>query len=61
MTVVSALVSFARSNPSPSIEGLPSSKGGAMSGKVLYVKFVLLMVAVAAIALAVGSDPWGPN
>ena len=32
-----------------------------MSGKVLYVKFVLLMVAVAAIALAVGSDPWGPN
>jgi hypothetical protein len=32
-----------------------------MSGKVLYVKFVLLMVAMATVALALGREPWGPN
>ena len=32
-----------------------------MSGKALYVRFVLLMVVLGTIALALGSDPWGPN
>jgi hypothetical protein len=32
-----------------------------MSGKVLYVKFVLLMVSMTALALALGKEPWGPN
>ena len=32
-----------------------------MSGKALYVKFVFLAVAVAALALALGNEPWGPN
>ena len=32
-----------------------------MSGKVLYVKFVFLVVAVAALAVALGNEPWGPN
>jgi hypothetical protein len=32
-----------------------------MSGKSLYVKFVLLMLVVAALAVALGGEPWGPN
>jgi hypothetical protein len=32
-----------------------------MSGKALYVKFVLLMLVVAALAVALGGEPWGPN
>jgi hypothetical protein len=32
-----------------------------MSSKSLYVKFVLLMLVVAALAVAVGGEPWGPN
>jgi hypothetical protein len=32
-----------------------------MSGKSLYVKFVLLMLVVAALAIAFGGEPWGPN
>jgi hypothetical protein len=32
-----------------------------MSGKVLYVKLVLLMTALTAVALALGNEPWGPN
>jgi hypothetical protein len=32
-----------------------------MSGKALYVKFVLLMLVVAAFAVAFGGEPWGPN
>jgi len=32
-----------------------------MSGKALYVKFVLMMTVLAALAIALGSDPWGPN
>jgi hypothetical protein len=32
-----------------------------MSGKALYVKFVLLMLVLGMLALALGSDPWGPN
>ena len=27
----------------------------------LYVKFALLMVALAAISVVVGGSPWGPN
>jgi hypothetical protein len=32
-----------------------------MSGKSLYVKFALLMLVVAALAVALGGEPWGPN
>ena len=32
-----------------------------MSSKSLYVKFVLLMLVVAAIAIGFGGEPWGPN
>jgi hypothetical protein len=32
-----------------------------MSGRALYVKFVLLMVAAATISLVLGTEPWGPN
>jgi hypothetical protein len=32
-----------------------------MSGKSMYVKFVLLMLVVAALAVALGGEPWGPN
>jgi hypothetical protein len=32
-----------------------------MSSKSLYVKFVLLMLVVAALAVALGGEPWGPN
>jgi hypothetical protein len=31
-----------------------------MSGKALYVKFTLLMLVVAALAMVLGGDPWGP-
>jgi hypothetical protein len=32
-----------------------------MLRKALYVKFVLLMLALGSIAVALGTDPWGPN
>lgn len=32
-----------------------------MLRNVLYVKFVLLVVILASLALAIGSEPWGPN
>jgi hypothetical protein len=32
-----------------------------MSGKSLYVKFVLLMLVVAVLAMVLGGEPWGPN
>ena len=32
-----------------------------MSGKSLYVKFVLLMLVLGTVSLALGSEPWGPN
>ena len=32
-----------------------------MSGNALYVKFVLLMSVLAALALVLGNEPWGPN
>jgi hypothetical protein len=32
-----------------------------MSGKALYVKFVLLMLVLGTLAIALGSEPWGPN
>jgi hypothetical protein len=31
-----------------------------MSGKALYFKFALLMLAVALLASFLGNDPWGP-
>ena len=32
-----------------------------MLRNALYLKFVLLMVALAAISVVVGGSPWGPN
>jgi hypothetical protein len=32
-----------------------------MLRKALYVKFVLLMLALGTLALTLGTDPWGPN
>jgi len=32
-----------------------------MSGRALYVKFVLLTVIAATLSLALGTEPWGPN
>jgi hypothetical protein len=32
-----------------------------MSGKSLYVKFVLVMLVLAALASVLGTEPWGPN
>jgi hypothetical protein len=32
-----------------------------MSRKAFYAKFVLLMVVLAAVSLALGTEPWGPN
>jgi hypothetical protein len=31
-----------------------------MSGKSLYVRLALLMLIVAALAMFLGGDPWGP-
>jgi hypothetical protein len=31
-----------------------------MSGKALYVRFALLMLVVAMLAMFLGNDPWGP-
>ena len=32
-----------------------------MSGKALYVKFVLLVLVLGSIAFVLGTEPWGPN
>jgi len=32
-----------------------------MFRNALYVKFVLLMLVLGTLALALGTDPWGPN
>ena len=32
-----------------------------MSGTSLYVRFGLLMLVVAALAMLLGGDPWGPG
>jgi hypothetical protein len=32
-----------------------------MSGKALYVKFVLLALVLTSLAIALGTEPWGPN
>jgi len=46
--------------PSPSFEGLPSSKEEHMLRNTLYLKFALLMVALAALSVVLGGSPWGP-
>src|SRR6266536_1661529 len=51
----------ARVKSSSSFRGAPRSKEEQMSGRALYVKFVLLMVAAATLSLALGTEPWGPN
>jgi hypothetical protein len=32
-----------------------------MSGKSLYVKFVLVVLVLSALASVLGTEPWGPN
>ena len=32
-----------------------------MSRQTLYVKLVVLIVVLSSLAIALGSDPWGPN
>jgi hypothetical protein len=32
-----------------------------MSGKAMYVKFVLLVLVLASLAMVLGTEPWGPN
>jgi hypothetical protein len=32
-----------------------------VSRNALYVKLVLLMLVLAALSIALGSEPWGPN
>jgi hypothetical protein len=32
-----------------------------MSSNAMYVKFVLLMLVLVAVAMFVGVDPWGPG
>jgi hypothetical protein len=31
-----------------------------MSGKSLYVRLTMLLLVVAAVAMVLGGDPWGP-
>ena len=60
LTTVSSTGSVRGSSPSPSFEGLPSSKEEPMFRNALYVKFALLMVALAALSVVLGGSPWGP-
>jgi hypothetical protein len=46
-------------HPGPSIEGL-HKKENHMSRKATLIKFALLMVLLVALAMFMGSDPWGP-
>jgi hypothetical protein len=59
LTTVSSLGSVLQ--PSPSFEGFPSSKEEQMLRNAFYVKFVLLMLVLAALAVVVAGEPWGPN
>jgi hypothetical protein len=53
------LVHVSLVNPGPSIEGL-QHKENHMSRNATFVKFALLMVLLVALAMLMGSDPWGP-
>jgi hypothetical protein len=55
------LGSVPASIPSPSFEGLTSSKEEHMLRNAFYTKFVLLMLVLAVLSLALGNEPWGPN
>ncbi len=59
LTTVSSLGSVAL--PSPSFEGLPSSKEEQMLRNAFYTKFVLLLLVLAAAAWILGNEPWGPG
>jgi hypothetical protein len=48
-------------SPSPSTEGLPSSKEEPMLRNALYVKFAILVVALTVLSIVAGTSPWGPN
>jgi len=61
LTRVSVLGSVPASIPSPSFEGLTSSKEEHMLRNAFYTKFVLLMLVLAVLSLALGNEPWGPN
>jgi hypothetical protein len=56
--------SFARSVlidlPILSYEGFRSPKENHMSRNATYVKFALLMLLLVALAMFMGSEPWGP-
>ena len=47
--------------PSPSFEGLPSSKEEHMLRNTLYLRFALLLVALTVLSVVAGTSPWGPN
>ena len=46
--------------PSLSPERLRAQKENHMSRNATYVKFALLMLLLVALAMLMGSDPWGP-
>jgi len=48
-------------NRAPRPKGLPLQGGEHMLRTALYVKFVIVMTLLAALSLALGSEPWGPN
>jgi hypothetical protein len=43
------------------VRGTPEAQGGHMSRKSLSTKLVGLTLALSALAVALGSSPWGPN
>ena len=61
LTTVSSLGSVQGSPPSPSFEGLPSSKEEQMLRNALYLRFALLLVALTVLSVLAGTSPWGPN
>jgi hypothetical protein len=54
-----ASCSFAR-HPNPSFRGIHDLKEIRMSRNASYVKFALLMLLLVALAVFMGSEPWGP-
>jgi hypothetical protein len=48
-------------SPSPSVEGLPSSKEEPMLRNATYTKFILLLLVLVVLSLALGNEPWGPT
>ena len=55
------LVSVWFVNSSRSFEGLRAPKEEHMFRTAVYVRFALLMGVLVAVAMFMGSDPWGPG